>query len=106
MRPEAGKLHSRTRPAAISGIRRNWNTPQTFARSFRYSSMTYRAIRQLARRIDALSGGLNVLLRLSVTWQAQLHEQRVFPPGHRDLIYRSVKRRALNSSMDVNAVIE
>src|SRR5678815_3791286 len=106
MRPEAGKLHSRTRPAAISGIRRNWNTPQTFARSFRYSSMTYRAIRQLARRIDALSGGLNVLLRMSVPLQAPLHGPRVFPPAHRHRFYRSVTRRALRSSMDVNAVIE
>lgn len=38
--------------------------------------------------------------------ETPLHEQRVFSPGHRHLINRSVARRALNALVHVNAVIE
>src|SRR5437867_1341430 len=38
--------------------------------------------------------------------KAPFHEQRVFPPRHRHLVDGSVARRALNTSMHVDAVIE
>src|SRR5438093_5303037 len=95
-----------TRQAMISGIPRSWSTPPVFARIGLLSSMTYRAIRQLAWRIDALARRLNVALRMPVTLKAPFHEQRVFSPGHRHLFHWSMARRALDSAVYVNAVIE
>src|SRR5262245_27567789 len=99
--PRAG-----THQTVIPGIPRSWNTPLRFARTVLLSAMTYRAIRQLPRRIDGLAGGLNVAFRMPVTLQTPFHEQRVFPPRHRHLVHWSMARCALDSAVHVNAMVE
>ena len=53
-----------------------------------------------------LAPHLDKAFRVAMALKTPLHEQRVFAPGHRHLINRSVAGRTVNPPPNVNAVIE